>query len=227
MDTHSDFVAAAVEEFTEEEVSPPENAQQAARMLRALAALERDRAECAAVFDGELAKLQEWREDRMAGLDRLAVGLEFAIESWWRAQASERSVASLILPEGRLELGQTPPSIVLEDSVAFAGWELQQTAVEVAKLVVSLLRDAGQTPAWLSHDDAAKVVQAARESEYCRSSFEVSKTALKAKTEKGHVQHSDDQYFYAQAVLDGEIVPGVAYRTERTKRFRINLTEDR
>lgn len=98
-----------------------EGAGQADMILRRLARIARNRAEVQQVYDTERARLEAYRDDRMAGLDRMSTWLADGIEGYMRARFEETGSKTLTLPTGVLRLRDGQPSVIADDTIAEVG----------------------------------------------------------------------------------------------------------
>ena len=121
------------------EQTPPENADDANRMLRWLRSLERQAAEIADRADAERALVDVWQRDRTAGIDRQIERLSKALEGWMRGQFEMRGTTTEKLPAGDLWLRGGQTSVVTTSDAELVPWLVRhglEGAVQVTESAI-------------------------------------------------------------------------------------------
>jgi hypothetical protein len=189
------FAAEPVELLAQEDdgtYQPPDNADDANRMLRRLRSHEARRAEVVARYDAEVRMLAAWRDDRVAGIDRETAALDRALEGWMRSRQEQVGVVTEHLPAGELWLRAGRPSLVVTDEALAVKWAQThnvavRTKYEVDKAALGDAVHAGPTQPNLPAFDAGP-----------------------------------DHEYRAVVSGDGEIVPGVLYRQPVRRTFTVH-----
>lgn len=149
------FAAEPVELLAQEQdgsYTPPDNADDANRMLRRLRSHDARRAEVVDRYDAEVRMLTAWRDDRVAGIDRETAALDRALEGWMRDRNIRAGVVTEHLPTGELWLRAGRPSLVVEHDDDAVQWSRDhdvpvRTKYEVDKIALGAVVTAGPVTA--------------------------------------------------------------------------------
>jgi phage host-nuclease inhibitor protein Gam len=122
-----EYVAGVEWPDEDDELPPPQDADQADRYLRTLRALQREAAEIHELYQGEIARITAWRADRMSGIESRAAHLTRLLEGYARATIPGRKAKTLSLPNGALKLKAAPAAgrVEIEDVELFRKWALE------------------------------------------------------------------------------------------------------
>lgn len=186
------------------------------------------------VVDDDVARLEAFRRDRLAGIERDVAWAARALEPYARAVIPGTGKKSLALPDGTLKLKAPPEkgSIVVTDLPAFLAWAYGIDPVDDG-LWVGDLPDPADDP--VVHRLFAEAVvgfivyalrAAAPRGELLRVKAEPAAAEL-AKLERGPWEPAEDGKVRAPLLLPhGEMVPGVVAERPAQDKFDYQLGED-
>lgn len=203
----------------DEAIEPPTDADKANGMLRQLRGIARELRRIDMLAEQEIARISSWRNDRSFGLNRRRSMIEAALEAWMRAvnrvQPKRKSEA---LPNGTVKLRAGKRSVAITDPGAFLTWWRADTTMRVAKE----LHDLGVTDADTFAPELVEIVLS--RSPLVKLQPEPSKTGIgEAGTEGDELPAKDDDVKLRAVVIDGEIVPGVAFSKPAADTFGVSL----
>jgi len=184
---------------------PPGTQEEASRILRRVHRYQRDIANVHAVADADVSRINAWRGDRVAGLERQIAWARRALESFTRSALRGKTRGKVInLPDGKLKLTAPQWRVDVTDEQAFMAWALGPVLDEEGKPRFS---DA------VPHPDLVRV------------HVEPSRSALRSLAAKGEVLDADAGLVADVVTEDGEMVPGVRFVKDPEDRFDLVAAE--
>lgn len=210
-------------EAGDEPTEAPPDADRANSLLRVLRGVEREARRIDMLATQEITRIESWRSDRLAGLDRRHVSLSKALEQWMRAVnrvTPKRKTEKL--PNGTLSLRAPRGKVVVTDEAKFVEWWRNDARMTVARWLVDRLGNPakeGDTPELWSAELVELVLS---RSPVVRVKIEPNKTGL-AELERGPEISSDDDETTVALVLDGEQVPWVGIATSASDTFSVSV----
>ena len=127
----------------------PDGEEEADRLVRHLGRAEAEEARLRAFHAAQVAKLDEWLADRLAGQQRIQAGARRALEGWCRKVWAGAGGHVWNLPSGVLRLTAPRQSMVVSDEPAALAW-LEEHAPQAVRKAVdkteakALLRSVGE-----------------------------------------------------------------------------------
>lgn len=131
-DLYDDLARFGDETPFQQDAPPPtcDGLEQANRLLARLAQNRRRQAEVEAVYDAERQRLDDWREDRVGGMEEEADWLRRGVEQFMRAHHAAGGGVTVKLPNGELRLRPSQLRLVTDDAAAFAKWAEEAGAAD-------------------------------------------------------------------------------------------------
>lgn len=210
----------------------PGDERAAQGILRRIKALQRERETIVDVAKGEIARMTEWRDDRVRGIDSEIEYGDRSLEAFARTRpARARATKMVPLPDGNLTLTKTVYSVVITDEPAYLLWAsgVPLEDVWVGDLVEKSKRTEQEHAAFIFAVRQAlqeRVRGVLAHADYLRVSVEVDKTALKAVVDKGAEFEDDGVKHRSLATPEGEEIPGARLERPAPDRFGVTLASD-
>ena len=215
------------------DIPPPRDKLDADRMLRRIRRLEDEAAEVQVVAEAEIGPIRAWQHDRLGGIVNLRTRIEKALEGFTRMANTENPrLLSVNLPYGKLKLLQPPGTVEVTDYEAFKAWEHDSIEGRVCEKISDALIASTDLTGEQAHGrdiDITELVALARDivatveaERYVRPNGSVNLAMLRATTVvSGNLVEEDEESESFRLLLDDEVLPGVAFRVERFRRFKI------
>lgn len=177
-DDLAEFVAGRTDSWEDgDEPTPPEDAEEAHRLLSRLRWRERELAKIAARAEAEIAPIREWQEDRSAGVRREIERIERSLAAWMLTHERLTGTKTEKFPSGELRAWAQQPRLVVLDEDAAAeviererpAWVRTSVKIDAATMkretfpgrVIWL--GSGPTPAGMAHPGFSGVTEPAPE----------------------------------------------------------------
>lgn len=221
-------------------LAPPANEAQAQTFMRRLKRLDRTKAEVTDAVQTEIARLQGFLADRVAGLDRAARWDERNLDAWMRQQAlAPAGKRTVKVADGELRLRPHRSTVLVNDAPAFMAYAFgipdpvptDDDPYPVPHSLRALSTQARQDPVRVGEvGDAVNAAIEARLVEVMgagrplvRIKLEPDKTAL-ARLE--HEKLTPTRTIVRLALPDGELVPGVDLFKDPADEFGFTIGAD-
>lgn len=198
-------------EFDDLSVLAIEGREHATRELRRLARLEQEAAQVEAVYEAQKARLDAYREDRMAGIRSRRAWLENGLESFMRATAERDRILSLTLPDGKLALSK--PRAKVEGAAEDVPEDLAPFLVRYNPQLDKAEAHRRLTPAfWLHPAEGAALVSFLTQAPF-------TPMPVGAGMLEGQV------LVHAAVDVHGEWVPGITFVAPTRRTFKVTLPD--
>lgn len=185
---------------------PPADPTAVSGIIRRIKRLDRDRAEINEVTDTEIRRLEGFRADRIAGIDREIAWGERAVEAFMRQYTAVTHKKSLRLADGTPALRKPSTKVVVVDERAFLAFAIG---------IVS--------PEELTSPTVVPV-----HPELLRAKYSLIADEARALTQRPALDSTVDETIARTVVAlpDGTVVPGVEIHTPKQDTFNLTLGAD-
>lgn len=211
----------------DETIPPPPDAEHADALARVLRGVEREQRRIEMLATQEISRITAWRDDRLSGLNRRHASISSALEGWMRAvNRLNPKRKTEHLPHAKVSLRAPRRSTVVTDAAAFVDWWRERVRSEVAVyLRTTFERIGGDRVSWpedLPIEAAAEVVEVVlSRSPLVKIHPEPSKTGVAEAGAEGEPIASGTDVVMRGVVVDGELVPGVAFAKPTADTFTV------
>lgn len=189
----------------ETEIEPPPDADRANVLLRVLRGVERESRQIEMLATQEIERIERWRSDRQAGLQRRQEQLVSALEQWMRAvNRLNPKRKTETLPNGKLTLRAARRRVEIVDRDAFLLWWRNDARMTVTQYLAAQLERDDMT---LDEIVAEAVELVLSRSPLVAVKIEPNKTGIAEAGVEG--PSVDDER--CVVVVDGEQLPGIEF----------------
>jgi hypothetical protein len=184
-----------------EEPAPIPDQRAAAGVMRRVRRLYAERAELEDTAQGQIDRIERWRDDRVSGIEREISWGERALDVFARRMLLGKKKRSVPLPDGTLKLRAPSERCVVTDPAAFAEW------------AYTIDEETGAVT--LHHPETVRVkVEPALDS--IKKNAERSPSFVTGEAEVGQ----------AVSLHGGELIPGIEIRRGTADSFGIDLAAE-
>lgn len=210
-----ELIEADLAEFIEGETwpEPDENGEptplpdptSVSGVLRRMKRLDREAAQINEVAGNEIMRIQRWRDDRLAGIERDVSWANKALENFTRLFCEATKKKSLALSDGTLKLIPPRDRVVVVDEDEFMAW--------------ALTGDPADPDTTVAHPEVVRI-------KYAVDMVAIKKIEQPTQPERAGTDPANPTFVRPVVLPGGEVVPGVVIERNALAGFNVTLGED-